>query len=90
MNDDELIEALAAYAHEAWSGWMVYLFSQGNQRLRTIDGESSVVFELPAWAVERWQRQLKTPYADLPEAEKRSDRVEAAKMLAIVRRYKRA
>jgi hypothetical protein len=39
---------------------------------------------MPAWAVERWQRQMKTAYADLPESEKKSDRDEADKMLKVV------
>jgi hypothetical protein len=40
---------------------------------------------MPAWAVERWTRQMHTPYDALPEAEKDSDRKEADAMLAIVR-----
>lgn len=71
-------EQLAAYAHEAWSGWMRYLFEKSRE---TVDG--SVV--IPPWAVARWTRQAATPYADLPENEKESDRDEADKMLAIVR-----
>lgn len=74
---DEIREALAEYAHEAWSGWMKYLFSKGtfNQ-----DG----TWTMPAWAVERWQRQMNAPYASLPEEEKKSDREEADRMLGIV------
>lgn len=72
----ELREKLAEYAHEAWAGWMEYLFSKcahlGDERI------------IPEWAVERWMRQLKTPYAELPESEKASDRAEADKMLAIM------
>lgn len=70
-------EALADYAHEAWSGWMKYMFSKAEPN---DDG----TWTMPAWAVERWQRQMSTPYADLPEEEKASDRAEADKMLAIV------
>jgi cell division protein FtsB len=69
-------EALAKYAHEAWSGWMEYLFSQCPQSNHavTIPGESAL----------RWKRQMSTPYDQLPESEKASDRVEADKMLAII------
>jgi hypothetical protein len=74
---DEVREALAEYAHEAWSGWMKYLFQKGKHQE---DG----TFSMPQWAVERWQRQMNTPYAELPEEEKKSDREEADKMLAIV------
>lgn len=79
---DELREQLAAYAHEAWSGWMRYMFSKTETSERFFSGETVVV--IPRWAVERWQRQMSTPYADLPEAEKKSDRKEADEILAIV------
>jgi len=69
-------ERLAAYAHEAWAGWMRYLFGQ------CIDYDGEIV--IPQWAVERWTRQMETAYQDLPEQEKESDRAEADKMLAII------
>lgn len=88
MNDEEIREALAEYAHEAWSGWMQYLFSKsdgptpdhGLGRLR----KGSFII-LPE-CVERWQRQMNTPYAELPEYEKALDRTEADRMLAIMAR----
>jgi hypothetical protein len=70
-------EALAAYAHEAWAGWMLYLF-----RFGAVDKYGA--FTINADKVERWQRQMRTPYAELSETEKASDRAEADKMLAIV------
>lgn len=76
-------EALARYAHEAWSGWMKYFFSKCEGG-GTVDGVEPIPVTIPGWAVERWQRQMNTPYAELPEAEKESDRVEADKMLAII------
>jgi hypothetical protein len=70
-------ERLAEYAHTAWSGWMRYLFEKS-----TANPDGTVT--IPAWAVERWQRQMQTAYADLPESEKASDRAEADAMLAIL------
>lgn len=82
-------EKLAEYAHDAWSGWMKYLFSKGELRWAEPSPDSQArperVYIMPAWAVERWQRQMNTPYASLPESEKESDRDEADKMLAILR-----
>jgi hypothetical protein len=75
MND--LREQLAAYAHEAWSGWMRYLFRFGEEH---DDGS----FTITADKVCRWHRQAITPYAELPKSEKDSDRKEADRMLAIV------
>jgi hypothetical protein len=78
VTSDDTREALAAYAHEAWNGWMRYLFRQG-----TTHGDGS--FTIRPWAVERWVRQMQTTYADLPEDEKQSDRAEADQILKIIR-----
>jgi len=72
----ELVEKLAALAHEQWSGWMKYLFEKSKI------GQAGVVV-IPAWAAQRWGRQMNTPYADLPEEEKESDRKEAHRMINV-------
>ena len=72
-----LREALATYAHEAWSKWMRYLFSQC-----TPQPDGSLL--IPVYNVNRWRRQLNTPYAELPEGEQKSDLVEADRMIQIV------
>ncbi len=81
-------EALAEYAHEAWSGWMEYMFSKCDARWAEdavyMNHKPERVLMIPAWAVERWSRQMRTPYAELSESEKESDRAEADRMLAIV------
>ncbi len=74
--NDKMREALAEYAHDSWSGWMKYL---AEKTTFNTDGTATI----PAWAVTRWNRQMHTPYADLPEPEKESDRVEADKIIAI-------
>ncbi len=71
-------DALAAYAHDAWSGWMKYEFSKS-----AINDDGTVI--IPAWAVERWTRQMNTPFLELPDKEKASDYTEANKMLLIVK-----
>jgi len=72
-----LQEQVADYAHEAWAGWMRYLFEKS---ARQDDG--TVV--IPAALVDRWTRQMHTPYAELPESEKASDRKEARKIIYII------
>ena len=69
-------EKLASYAHHAWSGWMDYLF-------RKCQDNTDGSVNMPAWAVERWKRQVATPYDKLSEEEKESDRKEADMMIAI-------
>lgn len=77
----DLREQLAAYSHDAaWSGWMRYMFGKGTHNA---DG----TWTMPAWAVERWTRQMQTKYADLTDQEKNSDRDEADKMLQIIGVY---
>lgn len=71
-------EQLAAYAHDAWAGWMRYLFD------KCAPGYETGTLTMPAWCVERWRRQVATSYAQLPEDEKTSDLAEADKMLAII------
>lgn len=76
---EELREQLAALAHDQWSGWMRYMFSRC--------GPSSVSagqMYIPREWVERWQRQMDTPYAELSETEKDSDRKEADRVLALL------
>ena len=82
---EELREDLAEYAHDAWAGWMKYMFSKGEIISGTdSEGKAFTRCVIPTWAVERWMRQMNTPYAELPESEKESDRDEADKMLEIV------
>ncbi len=72
-------EELAAYAHNAWRGWMMYLFSKcTNSSVK--DGDMVI----PKESVDRWKRQVATPYFDLTEEEKKSDRKEADIILSIV------
>lgn len=78
---ESIREQLAEYAHEAWSGWMRYLFEK---TIEVGDGCEEIQRE----QVERWKRQMNTPYSELPENEKESDRQEADKMLAILKAEK--
>jgi hypothetical protein len=71
-----LTEGLAFYAHDAWSGWMKYLFEKST---RNPDGSVTIPKEL----VDRWTRQMNIEYDRLPENEKESDRKEARKMMEI-------
>lgn len=82
MSETELIEALADKEHASWSHWQSYLFSVCEQHE---DGSMTI----PAALVDHWERQIATPYADLSEREKQSDRNEVAKILPIIREYMR-
>lgn len=73
----DLREQLSRLEHDQWSGWWDYQVEKS-----TINPDGSMT--IPAWAVERWTRQAKTPYAELSEQEKQSDRIEADRVLILV------
>lgn len=78
--EPDLREQLAAYAHDAWSGWIVYLFERAT---RCTNGQAVI----DSTDADRWTRQCKMKYGELPEWEKESDRDEADKMIAIFEKW---
>lgn len=70
-------EDLAEYAHNCWSRWMRHLFGKG---AKNPDGSLT----LPKEVVERWLRQMNTPYPELTAEDRVSDQNEAHKILDIV------
>jgi hypothetical protein len=87
---DDLFEQLAAYSHDrAWAGWMRYMFSKcylASDPDHLEDDDGSLI--IPGDLVKRWRRQIETPYADLPEVEKASDREQAKYIMQILDRSK--
>jgi hypothetical protein len=79
---NELRELIAAECHSQWTGWMDYLFSKTNTCLSAEDTDQGEL--IPQALVLRWRRQCLTPYEQLPEKEKESDRVEADKIVALL------
>jgi hypothetical protein len=70
-------EQLADLCHEQWSGWAKYLFSKG-------EFNEDGTWTMPSWAVERWTRQMTTPYSELSEDEQESDRNEADRFIKLI------
>lgn len=81
--NDALIEALADAEHASWARWTDYQFGRCKANP---DGSLTI----PAALVERWRRQAATPYADLSEAEKESDRKEVREILPLIQAAARA
>jgi hypothetical protein len=75
----DLREALADLSHDIWAHWMRYLFLKCDLP-EPEDGR----YIIPAGLVQRWTRQCETPYAQLSEREKDSDREQADKILAVL------
>jgi len=74
---DDFVEKLADIEHKRWSHWQRYLHGKCE---RQPDGSLVIPPEL----AERWQRQLETPYSDLTDAEKQSDRDQVQQYLPIL------
>lgn len=72
-----LLEQFAHNEHERWAKWQKYLHSKCSP---VTDGETVIVepgsLIIPHGLVDRWERQIKTSYAELSEKEKESDRAE--------------
>jgi hypothetical protein len=72
-----VLEELAEVEHQRWSHWQNYVHSNG---VRQADGSLVV----PPEMVERWDREIRTPYSALTEREKESDREQVRKYLPII------
>lgn len=77
MDTNNIRERIAAIQHEQWSGWMKYLFSKCKRQ--------ELTSEIPKVWRDRWERQIDTPYSQLTDKEQESDRVEADKLLQLIK-----
>ncbi len=75
--DNESVEELADLVHEIWANWMKYMFSKGQKRF---DG----TWVMPFGLRQRWMRQMNTPYGELTEKEKESDREITLRILKLI------
>ena len=74
---EKYMEDLADYEHESWADWQKYLFSRCTENP---DGSMTIPKEL----VKRWQRQIDTPYQNLSEQEKQSDRDQIENLIPVL------
>jgi hypothetical protein len=72
-----LVEALAHIEHERWSHWQRYMHGKCERRP---DGSLTI----PAALVTQWERQSSTPYSELSETERESDRDQVKRYLPVV------
>jgi len=83
VTEEELIELLSEKEHASWSRWMDYLFNQCDLER----GKNHFRYIIPHELVQRWKQQVETPYAELSEREKQSDRDEVAHILPIIHKW---
>jgi hypothetical protein len=78
MPDEKaLLEQLAAIEHERWAHWQRFMHGKGEHK-----PDGSLV--LPADLVAKWVRLIETPYTQLTDQEKESDREQVRRYLPIV------
>ena len=73
----ELIEELAAIEHSRWAHWQRYVHESGSL---AADGSLTI----PNQLVSRWTAQIETPYSQLSESEKESDREQVRRYLPLL------
>ena len=71
-------ETLAAVEHERWSHWQRYMHS------KCIPQGDKGALLIPADLVKLWEKQIATPYSELTEGEKESDREQVRKYLPLI------
>lgn len=81
VKSSKFVEELSSLCHEQWSGRMRHLFGFGG----TIHPGDR--FLIDKEHMDRWMRQMNTPYDELPELEKISDCKEALKFIRLMERY---
>ncbi|MEV7345046.1 hypothetical protein [Streptomyces sp. NPDC093544] len=74
---EEAVEDLANVEHERWSHWQRYMHSKC---IRNEDGSLTI----PAELAQRWELQMNTPYAELSDVEKQSDREQVHRYLPVI------
>lgn len=85
-NERELIEKGANLEHDRWARWQKYMFSKMTEEEKFEEGKHFKTgnYVLNKELVDRWFRQIDTPYSELSELEKESDRKETRNYLPLV------
>jgi hypothetical protein len=75
---EKLREQLATIEHERWADWQTWVHKVINEG---VEGATLEQF------MERWERQINTPYANLSEQEKISDLEQVDRYWPLIERY---
>ena len=70
----KLMEDLSHHEHARWASWQKYLHSKMGHITMNILNIEYEYYALHPKDFKHWERQIKTDYKDLSEAEKDSDR----------------
>ena len=81
--EEWFVEKGADLEHSRWAKWQKYMFSKMYE-VKGIGGEPTGDMTLPKEFVDRWFLQIDTPYSELSEEEKESDRKETRNYLSLL------
>lgn len=65
---EEVMEDWASKEHDRWAKWQKYMHS------KILPTEHESLMQIGTEWIERWEKQINTPYSELSEKEKESDR----------------
>lgn len=71
-NINKTRERLAAIEHERWADWQKWMHSLMGSLVGS-DGNTTTLVAIDKSYIDRWERQINTPYPKLSEREKASD-----------------
>lgn len=77
LEAESFVDRLASEEHERWAHWQQYVH---DQCAAAADGSLII----PADLVVRWRQQIATPYAELSDAERESDRQQVRRYLPLI------
>jgi len=81
--EKEFVEKGADLEHDRWARWQKYMHSKMSGAIGLSNKVEEYTLSVDLW--ERWNRQIKTPYSELSEEEKESDRKETRNYLPLLR-----
>ncbi len=73
---DELFEKLANIEHQRWADWQKYVHARLKTYKTKIDSHITYRHYISPTDYNQWERQINTPYSELSEREKDSDRMQ--------------
>lgn len=80
LSEEKLLESLADLEHKRWSKWQEYVHSKC---IKNSDGSLTI----PKESVTLWENEIITPYENLTETQKESDRKEIRLFLSLIKSY---
>jgi len=83
--EKEQLEKLASIQHDIWAHWQKYLHSKLKYSEYEKDGKTYACYILDAGDYDHWEKQIDTPYSELSEKEKESDRDQVMKYLHLIK-----